>query len=235
MPIPEQYLRKPSKEEINDLPIERYPGPVHIIRTQEELEAAVDTLRREAILGFDTESRPAFRKGKYYPPSVVQLASSEAVYIIQLTWLPLNDTLTSLLADPDVLKVGVAIYDDLKELQKLHEFTPAGIRDLGDTAKRLGLETHGLRSLAANLLGVRISKAARCSNWAGKKLQSQQIIYAATDAWIGRELYFKLKELEDQHGVGDYASQTRISQISPPPDYDEDTCPEDLLEEDDLR
>ena len=195
MPIPEQYLRKPSKEEINDLPIERYGGPVHIIRTQEELGAAMEALAEETVLGFDTESRPAFRKGKYYPPALVQLAATDAVYIIQLTWLPLGNTLASLLADPSILKVGVAIHDDLKELQKLHEFIPAGINDLGDTARRLGLETHGLRSLAANLLGVRISKAARCSNWAGKKLHHQQIVYAATDAWIGRELYFKLKEL----------------------------------------
>ena len=142
------------------------------------------------------ESRPSFRKGKYYPPSLVQLATADRVYIIQLTWLPLNDTLASLLGAPDVLKVGAAIHDDVKELQKLHDFTPDGIVDLGDMAKDLGLETRGLRSLAANILGVRISKAARCSNWAGKKLQNQQIVYAATDAWIGRELYFKLKELE---------------------------------------
>lgn len=196
MPIPEQYFQKPSKEEINDLPIHRYEGPVRIVRTQEELDAAMEHLRAQSVLGFDTESRPAFRKGKYYPPSVVQLAADDAVYIIQLTWLPLGDTLAGLLADPGVLKVGAAIYDDLKELQKLHDFTPDGIADLGDMAKKLGLETHGLRSLAANLMGVRISKAARCSNWAGKKLHNQQIIYAATDAWIGRELYFKLKELE---------------------------------------
>ena len=196
MPIPEQYFQKPSKEEINDLPIHRYEGPVRIIRSQEELEAAMEHLRTQSVLGFDTESRPAFRKGKYYPPSVVQLAAADAVYIIQLTWLPLGDTLAGLLADPAVLKVGAAIHDDIKELQKLHEFTPDGIVDLGDMAKSLGLETHGLRSLAANLMGVRISKAARCSNWAGKKLYNQQIIYAATDAWIGRELYFKLKELE---------------------------------------
>lgn len=196
MPIPEQYFQKPSKEEINDLPIHRYEGPVRIIRSQEELEAAMEHLRTQSVLGFDTESRPAFRKGKYYPPSVVQLAAADAVYIIQLTWLPLGDTLAGLLADPAVLKVGAAIHDDIKELQKLHEFTPDGIVDLGDMAKSLGLETHGLRSLAANLMGVRISKSARCSNWAGKKLHNQQIIYAATDAWIGRELYFKLKELE---------------------------------------
>ena len=196
MPIPEQYFQKPSKEEINALPIHRYEGPVRIIRTQEELEEAMEHLRAQSVLGFDTESRPAFRKGKYYPPSVVQLAAADAVYIIQLTWLPLGDTLAGLLADPAVLKVGAAIHDDIKELQKLHEFTPDGIVDLGDMAKSLGLETHGLRSLAANLMGVRISKAARCSNWAGKKLHNQQIIYAATDAWIGRELYFKLKELE---------------------------------------
>ena len=196
MPIPEHYLHKPSKEEINDLPIRRYEGPVEVIRTQEELDKAMERLRGQAVLGFDTESRPSFRKGKYYPPSLVQLATADRVYIIQLTWLPLNDTLASLLGAPDVLKVGAAIHDDIKELQKLHDFIPDGIADLGDMAKDLGLETRGLRSLAANILGVRISKAARCSNWAGKKLQNQQIVYAATDAWIGRELYFKLKELE---------------------------------------
>ena len=196
MPIPEHYFCKPSKEEINDLPIRRYEGPVEVIRTQEELDKAMERLRGQAVLGFDTESRPSFRKGKYYPPSLVQLATADRVYIIQLTWLPLNDTLASLLGAPDVLKVGAAIHDDIKELQKLHDFTPDGIVDLGDMAKDLGLETRGLRSLAANILGVRISKAARCSNWAGKKLQNQQIVYAATDAWIGRELYFKLKELE---------------------------------------
>ncbi len=196
MPIPEHYLLKPTKEDINALHIQRYEGPVTVIRTQEELDLALVHLRRESVLGFDTESRPAFHKGKYYPPSLVQLAASDMVYIIQLTWLPLNETLTDILADPKILKVGAAIHDDFKELQKLHEFTPAGILDLGDVAKRLGLETTGLRSMAANLLGVRISKAARCSNWAGKKLQAQQITYAATDAWIGRELYFKLKELE---------------------------------------
>ena len=196
MPIPEHYFCKPSKEEINDLPIRRYEGPVEVIRTQEELDKAMERLRGQAVLGFDTESRPSFRKGKYYPPSLVQLAPADRVYIIQLTWLPLNDTLASLLGAPDVLKVGAAIHDDVKELQKLHDFTPDGIVDLGDMAKDLGLETRGLRSLAANILGVRISKAARCSNWAGKKLQNQQIVYAATDAWIGRELYFKLKELE---------------------------------------
>ena len=202
MPIPERYFQKPSKEEINDLPIHRYEGPVRVIRTQEELDEAMSSLRRQSVLGFDTESRPAFRKGKYYPPSLVQLAAADAVYIIQLTWLPLGETLAGLLADPAVLKVGAAIHDDIKELQKLHDFIPDGIADLGDMAKDLGLETRGLRSLAANLMGVRISKAARCSNWAGKKLHNQQIIYAATDAWIGRELYFKLKELEweAEHG-----------------------------------
>ena len=196
MPIPEHYLRKPSKDEINALPIQRYQGEVKVIRTQEELDLALPRLRRESVLGFDTESRPAFHKGKYYPPSLVQLAGADMVYIIQLVWLPMGEALASLLADPYILKVGAAINDDLKELQKLYDFTPDGILDLGDFAKRLGLETYGLRSLAALLMDVRISKAARCSNWAGKKLHAQQISYAATDAWIGRELYFKLKDLE---------------------------------------
>ncbi len=195
MPVPEQYLRKLSKEEINALPVWRYEGPVEVVRTEAQLKKTVKLLGKESILGFDTESRPAFRKGKYYPPAVVQLAAADAVYIIQLTWVPFGDMLSEILSNPDILKTGVAIHDDMRELQKLHAFEPAGIVDLGDTAKALGMETHGLRSLAANLLGVRISKGARCSNWAGQNLHSQQITYAATDAWIGRELYFKLQEL----------------------------------------
>ena len=132
MPIPEQYLRKPSKEEINDLPISRYQGPVEVIRTQEELDLALPRLSRPGVLGFDTESRPAFCKGKYYPPSLVQLAAADTVFIIQLVWLPLSDTLAALLADPHILKVGAAINDDFKELRKKLE------QELEKTKKYVG-------------------------------------------------------------------------------------------------
>lgn len=193
--IPEQYKRKITKDEINELPLHRYEGRVELVRTEEELAAAVQRMQQENLLGFDTETRPTFRKGKINLPSLVQLACSDVVYLIQLNWLPLSDAVTDLLSNPHITKTGVAVRDDIKDLQKLHPFRDAGVLDLGEVARSIGLETHGLRNLAANLLGYRISKGAQCSNWASKELSVQQIQYAATDAWISREIHLCMASL----------------------------------------
>jgi len=99
------------------------------------------------------------------------------------------------LSNGKILKVGVGILDDLRELGKLYPFEGAGAIDLGDLARSLKLPTQGLRSMAANLMGWRISKGSRCSNWSLSDLSPRQIAYAATDAWIGRELYLKMREV----------------------------------------
>lgn len=193
--IPEHYKRKITKEEINDLPLHRYEGLVEVVRTEEELAAAVAKMRQETLLGFDTETRPTFRKGKLNLPSLVQFACTDVVYLIQLNWLPFTESIKELLADPNITKTGVAVRDDIKDLQKLSYFDDAGVLDLGEVARSIGLETHGLRNLAANLLGYRISKGAQCSNWASKELTLQQVQYAATDAWISREIHLCMKDL----------------------------------------
>lgn len=193
--VPERYRRKITKEEINDLPLRRYSGEIRIVRSDEELVDALDVLRRETVLGFDTETRPTFRKGKVNLPSLVQLACAEAVYLIQLNWVPLGDALSSLLADKTVIKTGVAVRDDIRDLQKLFSFRDGGVVDLGEVARDIGLETHGLRNLAANFLGIRISKGAQCSNWSNRELGPQQIIYAATDAWVSREIHLRMRDL----------------------------------------
>lgn len=191
----EPYKRKITKAEINELPLKRYMGEIRIVRTPEELEDALVVLRRSSVLGFDTETRPTFRKGKINLPSLVQLACAEAVYLIQLSWMPFSEALATLLEDDAVIKTGVAVRDDIRDLQKLHAFQPGGIIDLGEVAKQFGLETHGLRNLAANFLHFRISKGAQCSNWSNKELGEQQILYAATDAWVSREIYLRMAEL----------------------------------------
>ena len=193
--IPERYKRKITKEEINVLPLRRYTGEIRIVRDAEALESAVAHLRGERVLGFDTETRPTFRKGQLHLPSLVQLASADVVYLFQLNWLPLGDELASLLADPAIVKTGVAVRDDIRDLQKLHAFADAGVVDLGEVARDLGLETHGLRNLAANFLDFRISKSAQCSNWSNRELAPHQVIYAATDAWVSREIHMRLGEL----------------------------------------
>lgn len=183
-----------SKEEINELPMLAYEGEVMLAETEGELSRALSLLKGETLLGFDTESRPSFKKGKTYPTSLIQLAGSELVVLIRLNIAPFSKGLAALLAAPHVVKAGVAIREDIRSLQKLHDFTPAGLADLGDMAKQRGIRAQGLRTLAAQLMGIRISKAAQCSNWAKKTLTPQQIRYAATDAWIGRELYLRIVE-----------------------------------------
>ena len=183
-----------SKEAINELPMLAYEGEVLLVQTEGELSRALNSLRGETLLGFDTESRPSFKKGKVYPTSLVQLAGSKLVVLIRLNHVDFTEPLAALLADPGVVKAGVAIRDDMRSLQKLHDFTPAGLADLADMAKKRGIKAQGLRTLAAHLMGGRISKAAQCSNWAKKTLTPQQVRYAATDAWIGRELYLRMAD-----------------------------------------
>ena len=149
-----------SKEEINGLPMLAYEGEVMLVQTEGEMARALNLLKKETLLGFDTESRPSFKKGKSYPTSLIQLAGSELVVLIRLNLTPFCEALAGLLADPGVIKAGVAIRDDMRALQKLHEFTPAGLADLAEMAKQRGIKAQGLRTLAAQLMGCRISKAA---------------------------------------------------------------------------
>ena len=194
MPL-ECYRRKLRSEEINALPMVRYDGEVRLVRSEGELGEALDLLAREELLGFDTETRPSFRKGRINLPSLIQLAASDRIFLIQLAFVPFGERLASLLSSERILKVGVGIWDDMRELGKLYPFEGAGAVDLGDLARSLKLPTQGLRNMAANLMGWRISKGPRCSNWSLSDLSPRQIAYAATDAWIGRELYLKMHEV----------------------------------------
>ncbi len=193
LPHPGQVL---TKEAINDLPILSYEGDILLVQTPGELAEALAELRGERILGFDTEARPSFKKGRVYPTALIQLAGQHLVVLVRISLLPFDETLAELLAAPDIVKAGVAIREDMRSLRKIHDFIPAGLADLADMAKSQGIQAQGLRTLAAALMGGRISKAAQCSNWEKKTLTPQQIRYAATDAWIGRELYLLLKENE---------------------------------------
>ena len=184
-----------SKEEINLLPIQAWEGPIVLVQDEAGLAAALEDLWQETVLGFDTETRPTFTKGKTCRPALIQLATAETVYLIQLTHIAFCDDIAALLSSPSVLKVGVAIHDDMKALARIHPFEADGVVDLAGMARARGIQAQGLRTLAANLMGFRISKSAQCSNWENRELTPQQIKYAATDAWVGRELYFRMLRL----------------------------------------
>ena len=190
------HKNKLSKTEINSLPLRYYNGAIRIIQTAEQAKDACAILIKEKVLGFDTETRPAFKKGQSYLPSLLQLAGTKVVYLFQLSQCGLTDSIIILLSNVNIIKSGVAINQDLTELQQILNFEPAGFVDLGDIARSKGLPHHGLRGLAAYLLKFRISKSGRTSNWSANQLTKKQIKYAATDAWVGRELYLKYKQIK---------------------------------------
>ncbi len=181
-----------TKEQINTLPLAKWLGPTHLIATTKQLERVLPLLEQDGLLGFDTETRPAFRKGQSFPPALLQLATAKEVILIQLSQMQLPAAIVQILEDSQILKTGVGLKDDLIGLQKTISFTPRGFVDLAPLSKQRGIQHFGLRGLAATTLGVRISKSQTVSNWAKKELTNSQMQYAATDAWISREIYLRL-------------------------------------------
>jgi len=184
-----------SPEELAQLPIRRFDGPIHLVTTATELEQAVAALSHESVVGFDTETPPTFRKGQSHLPTLVQLATARAAYLCQLKRLPDHAPLRSILENPRVVKAGLALAHDLKELRRVFEFEPCNFVDLGVVAHQAGLKKTGLRNLAGMLLHFRLPKGPRTSNWGRAELTPQQFLYAATDAWVSRELYLRFQHL----------------------------------------
>ncbi len=191
----DQYRRKLTKDDINALPIVRYEGKIELVTEEDALERALADIKKQRVLGFDTETKPSFRKGSINAPSLIQMATEDTVYLFQLMWTPFSEAMADILADANIVKAGVSIIDDMRELQKLHPFEPAGVVDLGNVARAHKLETQGLRNLAANFFDFRISKGPQCSNWSAQVLSERQVVYAATDAWVGRQVFLRMEEL----------------------------------------
>ncbi len=184
-----------SKDEINCLPMKQYDGLIHLIRTPEAADNAAEKLKQETLLGFDTETRPTFRVGEYYQPSLLQLATGAEVFLFQIKLTGLTKGLCDVLSSPEIIKTGVSIRSDVSELRKLTDFKPAGFVELAEHAKKAHIKNLGLRGLAALLLGFRVSKREQTSNWAKNELTESQLRYAATDAWLGREIYLHMNGL----------------------------------------
>ncbi len=181
--------RSINKAEINELPIIAWEGSIELLSTIESMEAAVKKLLQSEILGFDTETRPSFKKGEYYPPALVQLATKDTVYLFRISIVKTLAPLIPIFESADIIKAGVAIKDDVKELKAMEEFNAQGFVEITNLTTKLGYENRGLRPLAGIMMGGRISKAAQVSNWAKPELDLKQVRYAATDSWISRELY----------------------------------------------
>jgi len=193
--LPEEFRRTISREEIASLPIRRYEGEVCVVNTPAALSAAMRDIRQERIVGFDTETRPAFKKGESYLPCLVQVATANRVYLLQLEQLDCSRAVAELMRNPHIVKAGVALAGDVGQLKRLFSFEAAAVVDIGHIARRHGNKQTGLRNLAALFLGWRMAKGAKTTNWSTPQLTATQIGYAATDAWASRELYLCFQRL----------------------------------------
>lgn len=194
------FLTSITKEQLRDLPLFQFKGKTFVINTALELRAHIGKLSNQEVLGFDTETKPSFKKGKVNRVALLQLATADEAFIFRLHHLGLQDELIELLSNPSVIKVGAAIRDDIKHLQKIRPFEPDGFLELQDYVKKFGIENSGLSSLAGIVMNSRISKSQQLSNWETDALTDAQKLYAATDAWACREIYLKLKGLLNGNG-----------------------------------
>ena len=181
--------KKLSKNEINSLPQTQFDGDVEVLSSNDNVQAAVNHLMNYDLIGFDTETKPTFVKGPLNPPSIMQLACIDKVYIFQLDNESLYKKLFPILSNENITKCGVSVDRDLIELMYLSPFDPLSFVDLGNIARDYDVPHHGLRGLVAMFLKHRISKGAQISDWSKTVLSPSQITYAATDAWISLKLF----------------------------------------------
>ena len=210
-----------SKEYINSLPIIRFEGKVVTVTAAEQADEVLDKLMMETHVGFDTESKPSFTKGTFHPVSLVQFATPDSAYLIQLKKTGFPARLVELLENEKIRKIGVGLKADIAKLQEFKPFQPRGFVDLSQLAAEKGIIQVGVRGLTARYMQQRLAKTAQKTNWAKPDLTWKQQIYAASDAWICLQIYPRLladttdyrqlKEMEFQqnHQEKDFSKQTK--------------------------
>ncbi len=194
--IEREYRFDITREFIQNLPLSGYDGEITIIEKQENVKKAIDHLKKHDIIGFDTESRPSFRKGEKHPIALVQLATENAAFLFRVNKTGMTDEIRRLLSDRRISKVGLGLPQELKEI--FGENAPKeGIIDLEIIARNNGFKKRGIKALAAHFLGIRISKSAQKTNWEREHLTNKQRRYAATDAWICLKIYEEMLKARD--------------------------------------
>jgi ribonuclease D len=183
-----------SKEEVAGLELIQYEGPISVIDSMEAFEREIRHIARQPVLGFDTETRPSFKKGKVYPTSLIQIASLERAWILRVNRLGYPRELLELLSGENPLKIGLGLQDDLRRLRSDFKFEPRGFLDLQQYVQAFRIDEKGLKKISGIVLNRRISKSQQVSNWDAEVLSEAQLRYAATDAWICLKIYNSLRD-----------------------------------------
>lgn len=192
------YIESISREELEKLEYASFPGKIQVIdNVGAEFNRAIAYLRSQKIIGFDTETRPCFGPNQpRYGVSLLQLSGPGKAYLFRLKSMGMHRRLCNLLSDRRIIKVGAAIHDDIRGLQKLNDFRADGFVDLQKIVADYGIRDKSVKKMTAIILGFRISKTQQLSNWEAEELSESQCKYAATDAWVCREMYIKLMNSE---------------------------------------
>lgn len=181
-----------TKEELTELPLKWFEGEIVLVDSEEKIKFASQVLSVQKIIGFDTETRPSFKKGVVNQVSLLQLSTRNQAFLFRTNVIGLPREIIGILNNPKIIKPGVAIRDDIKGLQAIRKFNPGGFVELQDYAKDRGIQDFSLKKMVAIILGFRISKSQQLSNWEADTLSEAQMIYAATDAWAAFEIYHLL-------------------------------------------
>jgi ribonuclease D len=192
------YKESITKEELNKLPLHQFDGEIEVITDKRKAKKAVAYLSKFPFIGFDTETKPAFKKGQINNVALLQLSTNDKAFLFRLHYFELPNSLIKLLSNASIIKAGAAIRDDIKALQVIKRFKPAGFFELQDEAQELGLKNFSLKKMAGIMLGIKISKAQQLSNWEAPEFTEAQLRYAATDAWISYRIYESFLELREQ-------------------------------------
>ncbi|MFO7844806.1 MAG: 3'-5' exonuclease [Bacteroidales bacterium] len=184
-----------TNAEINNLPLYQFNGGVFVIDTFEKLDYYLPLLQEQKILGFDTETKPSFKKGVVNQVSLLQLSSSHEAFLIRINRIGFPQEIIDILRNKEVKKIGLAIHDDIKTLQEIQDFEPQSFIDLQDFVTYFKIESQSLRKITAIVLNKRISKSQQVSNWEREELTESQLLYAATDAWACLQIYKTLNQV----------------------------------------
>ena len=184
-----------TNEQTAELASAHFDGRILIIDREEQIDAVCRDLAAQQIIGFDTETRPSFKAGVTNRVALLQLSTHERCYLIRLCRTKLHNSLLKILSNPNIIKIGADVAGDIRSLHALRHFQERGFIDLQHIASNWGIEEKSLRKMSAIVLGQRVSKAQRLSNWEASTLTPQQQMYAATDAWVCIAIYEKLMSL----------------------------------------
>ena len=186
------YRENITVEELAECELSWFKGEIVLVDNLETFYKVIPRLLGSDLLGFDTETRPTFTKGKKNSVSLIQLSTDKLACLFRINKIGFPDELIRLLSDPTVIKAGVAVHDDIRFLKGVKKFSPAGFGDLQLFVRDFGILSSGLKKLSAIVLGFRISKRQQVTDWEAVELTEAQQIYAATDAWVCYEIYSKL-------------------------------------------